>query len=400
MKNTQIKCSMKNHEKSDVNHYCQECKIYMCNKCENLHSELFQNHHLLKLGKDNKELFTGYCSIESHVNKLDFFCKDHNQLCCLECISKFKDKYNNQHSNCNICIIEDIKEEKKKKLNDNLKNLENLYKTIGNSITQIKLLYENLNKEKEDLKKKIQIIFTKIRTALNEREDELISDIDKNYDKFYFTDEFGKNIENLPKKIKLSLESNNLLKEDWDNRDRLNFLINESIKVENNISEINSLNNIITKTNKINIEINFGLTENEVMNYINQIKSFGNIIYINKNKIQERQIIIEDFIKENIRLKNEFEKKIKNKREIKEFLQKEDKNLKILENKIKENEKKIENNKKDLEKMKEEEKKNQYEHIDFKQNKRNNLGNQNFNLERDYFVFEEKVRPKKRKLTE
>ena len=170
--------------------------------------------------------------------------------------------------------------------------------------------------------------------------------------------------------------------------------------MENNISEINSLNNIITKTNKINIEINFGLTENEVMNYINQIKSFGNIIYINKNKIQERQIIIEDFIKENIRLKNEFEKKIKNKREIKEFLQKEDKNLKILENKIKENEKKIENNKKDLEKMKEEEKKNQYEHIDFKQNKRNNLGNQNFNLESDYFVFEEKVRPKKRKLTE
>ena len=67
MKNTQIKCSMKNHEKSDVNHYCQECKIYMCNKCENLHSELFQNHHLFKLGKDNKELFTGYCSIESHV---------------------------------------------------------------------------------------------------------------------------------------------------------------------------------------------------------------------------------------------------------------------------------------------------------------------------------------------
>ncbi len=29
--------------------YCPECKIYMCNKCDKFHSELFQNHNTIKI---------------------------------------------------------------------------------------------------------------------------------------------------------------------------------------------------------------------------------------------------------------------------------------------------------------------------------------------------------------
>ena len=38
------KCFSKKHEEIAANHYCENCKLYMCNKCEKIHSDFFQNH--------------------------------------------------------------------------------------------------------------------------------------------------------------------------------------------------------------------------------------------------------------------------------------------------------------------------------------------------------------------
>ena len=93
MENKSEKCSSKKHEEINAICYCQECKIYMCNKCENFHSELFQNHHQYKLEKDMNVIFTGFCKEKDHFDKLEFFCKNHNILCCAACISKIKRTY-------------------------------------------------------------------------------------------------------------------------------------------------------------------------------------------------------------------------------------------------------------------------------------------------------------------
>ena len=75
------KCSSKKHEEIDAIIFCQECRIYMCNKCENFHSELFQNHHQVKLNNDNsKGIFTGFFNEKNHLDKLEFFCKNHNKI--------------------------------------------------------------------------------------------------------------------------------------------------------------------------------------------------------------------------------------------------------------------------------------------------------------------------------
>ena len=114
MKNQTQKCSSKIHKEINGIYYCPECKIYMCNKCENHHSELFQNdHHIFKLDKDIKQIFTGFCQEENHLDKLEYFCKTHNQLCCASCIAKIKKKGKSQHIDCDVCLIEDIKLEKK-----------------------------------------------------------------------------------------------------------------------------------------------------------------------------------------------------------------------------------------------------------------------------------------------
>ena len=223
---TQRKCSSKKHGDINAICYCLECKIYMCNKCSNYHSELLENHHKYELDKENKEIFTGLCKEEKHNIELQFYCKTHNQLCCAACISKIKGKGNGQHTDCDICFLEDIKDEKKNKLHENIIYLEELSNKLEQSINNLKDVFEKITKRKEELKSNIQKIFTNIRNILNEREDELLLEIDKKFNDIYCDDEILKKSEKLPNKIKISLEEAKIINKNWD-ENKLNSMINK-----------------------------------------------------------------------------------------------------------------------------------------------------------------------------
>ena len=158
------KCSKTSHKETNAIIFCCECKIYMCNKCEKGHSDLFENKHDDKIIKDinTEDMFTGICDEETHTKDLIYFCKDHNKLCCAECITKIKSKNNGQHKDCNVCLIKDIEEEKKSKLKENIKILEDLSINFKQSIEDLKKLFEKINEDKEKLKTTIQNIFTKL----------------------------------------------------------------------------------------------------------------------------------------------------------------------------------------------------------------------------------------------
>ena len=108
-------------------------------------------------------------------------------LFSLYCNNKTKEY--GQHKDCEICIIEDIKEEKKNKLKNNIKYLEELSKNINDSIKELKLIFEKIDERKEEIKLKIQNIFTKIRTTLNDKEDELLSEVDNKFKNLFFNNE-------------------------------------------------------------------------------------------------------------------------------------------------------------------------------------------------------------------
>ena len=282
---TKPKCSLKKHEELEAIIYCQECKMNMCNKCEIHHTELFENsHHQYKLDKNINEIFTGLCKEKGHLNKLEYFCKTHNQLCCAECVVRIKYKGNGQHKDCNICTIEDIKEEKKNKLKSNIKCLEELSNLLEESIEQLKIIYEKINENKEQLKNKIQKIFTKIRNQLNDREDELLSLVDNKFDSIFFKEDIFKKNEKLPNKIKLSLKNTNIVDNDWNDESKLSSLINYCTNIENNINEVNIINEKIkqSKSNKIDKIQFFPEKDNEINNFLEKIKIFGKIFY-NKN---------------------------------------------------------------------------------------------------------------------
>ena len=91
------------------------------------------------------------------------------------------------------------------------------------------------------MKLDIQKIFTQIRNVLNNREDELLLEVDNLYNSKYFNEDIIKKGEKLPKQIKLSLEKGKLIDKEWDNIN-LNSYINDCINIENNIKNINTIN--------------------------------------------------------------------------------------------------------------------------------------------------------------
>ena len=70
-----------------------------------VHSGLLTNHFVYNIDNNNNDIFTGICNEKNHSMKLEYFCKNHNQLCCATCIAKLKYKGNVKHKNCKIFYI-------------------------------------------------------------------------------------------------------------------------------------------------------------------------------------------------------------------------------------------------------------------------------------------------------
>ncbi len=283
-------CSLKQHKETKARSYCQQCDIYMCEKCAKIHSELCQNHIPYNLDSD-KTIFTGICQRENHSEKLIYFCRTHNELCCSSCITKIKGNGNGQHTDCSICFIGDIKDEKKNKLKENINNLEKISNTFEESLKNLKSLYEKINANKEELKKSILIIFTKIRNEINEREDKILSEVDQKFDELYFKEELIKKGEKLPKKVKESIQQGKLIDKDWnENKKKLNSIINDCIAIENDLKDINNINFCIKKFNSIYYDFKFTPLEKDkkLSQFIYDIKQFGSLYY-KEYKLKEKE---------------------------------------------------------------------------------------------------------------
>ena len=281
------KCSLEDHKEIDAIYFCQECKISMCKKCEKDHTRLLKNHHMFSLDQDINEVFTGLCTKPNHSLKLEYFCKSHNQLCCAACIAKVKNKWNGQHKDCEIYYILKIKNKVKQNMDKNMKKLEELYKNVEPNIKDLKDISEKINESKEQLKGKIQKIFTKLRNELNNREDKLYEEIDKKYNELFFCEDLIKESEKLPNLLKTTLEKGKINKNNWDNEDILPKLFNDNIKFENVMKNIDDIYDKIkvfysTKDTKID----FSLTDDEIdKNWLNKIKRFGGISVLDEKDI-------------------------------------------------------------------------------------------------------------------
>ena len=286
-------CSFPGHLKNEAILFCQDCKQFRCNKCEKTFSEICKDHNKYKLNNNQKDIFIGFCLEKYHLGELKYFCKEHNQLCCAFCITKLKDDENGQHSNCEICFIKDIEEEKRNNLKENIKKLETMSNNLKEKINELKNIFEKMNEHKENLKLKIQKTFTNIRNEINIREDELLNEVDKKFDENYFKENIIRKSEKSPDKIKISLEKGKITDNEWNNN-KLNSSINDCIIIENYLKDLDLIEKEIKKGNiKNNLKIKFSPEENEIKYFIEKIKNFGNV-YLNEFIFKKCPININD----------------------------------------------------------------------------------------------------------
>jgi len=74
------KCSSKNHGEINAISFCPKCFIYLCNKCENIHTDLLQNHISYHLNIKENELFTDICKEKNHNSFLQFFLQNSQSI--------------------------------------------------------------------------------------------------------------------------------------------------------------------------------------------------------------------------------------------------------------------------------------------------------------------------------
>jgi len=317
----QLKCSLKDHSQIDAIKYCKKCEVYLCDKCLEVHKNFLPNHQIFDINKEKNEIFSDLCGEESHNQVLEYFCKTHNKLCCALCITKIRDKGKGQHKDCDICIIEDTKYQKHYQLKQNISKLEQISDNLQKIINESKALFDKININKEELKLKIQKIFTSFRSALNEREDELLLEVDT-----YDAKEINeiKESEQLLDKINKYLEKGKIADKEWLNKNKLKLCINESIIIENNMKEINIKSEKIKKLSKERIEFTFIPNDFEICNILMKIKSFGEIKKLTENNL-DKESKIEEILKpgevflkfiEEFKNQLKIEKKIGDKNEI------------------------------------------------------------------------------------
>ena len=215
------------------------------------------------------------CKEPNHGNKLEFFCKNHNTLCCVSCTSKIGKKGLGLHKDCDVCFLEDIKEEKKEKFKSNTKYLEEISNTLKESIDNLIKTNEKIAKDREDIHLKIEKTFSKIRSKVNNREEEILAEVNGLFDKMYIDEKNLKKWDELPNSIKSSLEKGKKIE---SNDDKLVLFIDECINIENNLKEINKINQIIKKNiDKGYKEVQFNFDEEQIDSLLGYIKIFGNI---------------------------------------------------------------------------------------------------------------------------
>ena len=166
---------------------------------------------------------------------------------------------------------------------------------MDNQIKELKNIFEKINVYKEDLKLKVQNFFTKIRNALNEREDKLLLEIDNKYNDIFCNEDIIKECDKLPKKIKKSLDKGKLIDNDWNDNLILSSMINDCINIEKMIKNINIINEKIKKCNS-NIEqkLEFEPNEEQIDNLMRTIKTFK---ILNDNKFDS--LILKSEVDEN-----------------------------------------------------------------------------------------------------
>ena len=117
--------------------------------------------------------------------------------------------------------------------------------------------------------------------------------IDELYNKYFFNEDLIKDYEKLPNKANISLDKGKEIDKQW-NDNNLISLINDCINIENNIKDINTFNLAIKNfESNINLNLIFSPEEKGINNFVETIKTFGDIKLKKRKNVDKSYVILE-----------------------------------------------------------------------------------------------------------
>lgn len=160
--------------------WCAECEEALCSECTEAHrvQKITRNHHLVDISKIPKSINRSYnCSEHEHL-PFDYFCVDHDEIGCKECMSQ-------NHRACkNTSFIELASKDSKRsqsfidseeQLSLILEALENLNKSCKENDSRIK-------QQDTDIRKQISAIKEQIIKQLKSLEESLLQQLSETKD--------------------------------------------------------------------------------------------------------------------------------------------------------------------------------------------------------------------------
>ncbi|XP_063419183.1 uncharacterized protein LOC134702003 [Mytilus trossulus] len=158
---------------STATKYCSDCEERLCTDCDESHCRFkaFKSHHvidLLSIGSNILMSAKKHCNVHSEMI-LDYYCTDHEIVCCRACIS-------NEHRVCqNVLPLELASKDVRKSalFNDVMEDITHLITTLNALDNNRQSNLQSIEKSKSAISKQIRAEKSKLLKQFDELESEL-----------------------------------------------------------------------------------------------------------------------------------------------------------------------------------------------------------------------------------
>ena len=157
--------------------YCTECCCYLCQNCKELHQRMraTRNHKMVTLNevqKDFRKLERKHLCTEHQGEELKLYCRTCQEVICTDCTIV-------THKQHDYTFIKDIREELVREMLELVSCAEEKGREFSRHQSHLDLVDKNSKKNIETCKDKVHKYFEEWRRRLNEREGQLLVQLDQ-----------------------------------------------------------------------------------------------------------------------------------------------------------------------------------------------------------------------------
>ncbi|XP_071121480.1 tripartite motif-containing protein 2-like [Mytilus edulis] len=188
--------------------WCTECEEALCSDCTEAHrvQKMSRNHHLVQMDNIPKQIHVSYNCPKHQQLPFDYFCVDHDVICCKECWPK-------NHQTCKNVTSIDIASKNSKQSQsflDSEEQLRFILETLEKLSKNCKDNESRINADDEKILKQIKTIKENVIKQLKALEETLLKQLAEKKDKYVTSlkrqDRSIKDLSNSTKAQKESLE--------------------------------------------------------------------------------------------------------------------------------------------------------------------------------------------------